>query len=175
MDEYQKDFENNGYVLIRGVIDNNLLLYMEKQIKLIENIMCFEKNIDKTNYAFGDTQCKTSFSYYSSLTTETLLELYKEKIEKITNRLLFPTYSYLRIYYKNSILNKHVDRPSCEYSATICIKNDKQPWGIWFETKDNIEKQIFLNPGDMIIYKGLELPHWRNKYENEEQIQVFLH
>jgi hypothetical protein len=101
--------------------------------------------------------------------------LYKEKIEKITNKLLFPTYSYLRIYYKNSILNKHIDRDSCEYSATICIKNDTEPWDIWFETKDNTEKQIFLNPGDMIVYKGMELPHWRNKYENEEQIQVFLH
>lgn len=41
MDEYQKYFENNSYVVVRNVVDNSLLNYIEKQIKLKENIMCF--------------------------------------------------------------------------------------------------------------------------------------
>jgi len=99
----------------------------------------------------------------------------QEKIEKVVDKYLFPTYSYLRIYYKNSILEKHTDRPCCEYSATICITNDKKPWDIWFETYSGEKLSISLYPGDIIIYKGIELPHWRNIYEQEEQIQVFLH
>lgn len=72
-------------------------------------------------------------------------------------------------------MNKHTDRPSCEYSATICITVDKEPWDIWFETKNQGNVKLGLEPGDLIIYKGMELPHWRYVYENKEQIQVFLH
>ena len=175
MEEYQNDFETNGYVVIKEAINNELLTYLAKQIKLTEKILCFQNNVKVTDYNFTDSQSKTAFTYYSSLSTETLLETLQGKMEEIVNKPLFPSYSYLRIYYKNSILEKHIDRPSCEYSATICITTDVEPWGIWFETKEGLEKQIFLNPGDMIVYKGTELYHWRNKYEHNEQIQVFLH
>jgi hypothetical protein len=175
MEQVQNDFENNGYIVLRNVIDKNLLEYMANQIKLTEKILCFEKNVKPTEYAFCDSQTRTSFAYYSSLTTETLLEVLQDKIEKTVNKKLFPTYSYLRIYYQNSILNKHTDRPSCEYSATICITLDKEPWDIWFETKNQENVKVALEPGDLIIYKGMELPHWRDLYENKEQIQVFLH
>lgn len=169
------DFKKNGYVIIRNVLDPELLKYLAKQIKMIEKLLCLQNNVEPCDYKFSDSQTKTSFTYYSALTTETLLETMNEKMEKIVNKSLFPSYSYLRIYYKDSTLAKHTDRPSCEYSATICITIDAEPWDIWFETKDGIEKQIFLQPGDMIVYKGTELVHWRNKYEGKEQIQVFLH
>lgn len=175
MEKNQNNFENNGYTVLRNVINPHLLEYIAKQIKLTEKILCYEKNVKPSDYMFSDTQTTTSFAYYSSLTTETLLELLQEKIEETVNRKLFPCYSYLRIYYQNSILNKHTDRISCEYSATICITIDKEPWDIWFETKNNENIKISLEPGDLIVYKGTELQHWRNLYENKEQIQVFLH
>jgi lambda repressor-like predicted transcriptional regulator len=169
------NFEKNGYVVIRNVLDPELLKYLATQIKMMEKLLCLENNVKPSDYAFGDSQTKTSFTYYSALTTETLLDRMNKKMEKIVNKSLFPCYSYLRIYYKDSTLAKHTDRPSCEYSATICITIDAEPWDIWFETKEGIDKQIFLQPGDMIVYKGTELVHWRNKYEHNEQIQVFLH
>ena len=171
----EDDFEKNGYVVIRNVLDPELLKYVATQIKMIEKLLCLQNNVKPTDYAFSDPDIKTAFTYYSALTTETLLETMNEQMEKIVNKSLFPSYSYLRIYYKDSTLAKHTDRPSCEYSATICITIDTEPWDIWFETKEGIEKQIFLQPGDMIVYKGTELVHWRNKYEHNEQIQVFLH
>jgi hypothetical protein len=171
----QIDFEKNGYVVIRNVLDPELLKYLATQIKMIEKLLCLQNNKKPEDYVFSDSQTPTSFAHYSALTTETLLETMTDKIEKIVNKSLFPCYSYLRIYYKDSTLAKHTDRPSCEYSATICITIDAEPWDIWFETKDGVDKQIFLQPGDMIVYKGTELTHWRNKYEHNEQIQVFLH
>jgi len=171
----QTDFEKHRYVVIRNVLDPELLKYLATQIKMMEKLLCLENNVKPNNYAFSDSQTATSFTYYSALTTETLLERITEKMEKIVNKYLFPCYSYLRIYYKGSTLAKHKDRPSCEYSATICITIDTEPWDIWFKTKEGLEKQIFLQPGDMIVYKGTELTHWRNKYEHNEQIQIFLH
>jgi hypothetical protein len=35
--------------------------------------------------------------------------------------------------------------------------------------------KVDLKPGDMLVYSGCELEHWRNKFKGEECAQVFLH
>ena len=35
--------------------------------------------------------------------------------------------------------------------------------------------KVDLKPGDMLVYRGCELEHWRNKFKGKEHIQVFLH
>ena len=65
------------------------------------------------------------------------------------------------------------------------------PWPIFLSPKENVgipnEKKgittvsnakgvkVDLKPGDMLIYKGMELEHWRETFEGEDCIQVFLH
>jgi hypothetical protein len=41
-------------------------------------------------------------------------------------------------------------------------------------TKDKGIK-VDLKPGDMLVYSGCELEHWRNKFKGKECVQVFLH
>ena len=35
--------------------------------------------------------------------------------------------------------------------------------------------KVDLKPGDMLVYKGMELEHWREAFEGDNCIQVFLH
>ena len=35
--------------------------------------------------------------------------------------------------------------------------------------------KVNLKPGDMLVYRGIELEHWREKFKGEECVQVFLH
>jgi hypothetical protein len=35
--------------------------------------------------------------------------------------------------------------------------------------------KVDLKPGDMLIYKGMELEHWREAFDGEDCLQVFLH
>lgn len=98
-------------------------------------------------------------------------------MEVVVNKELYPTYSYARFYYNQAEMLIHKDRPSCEYSATACISNDKEygPWEIWFEDLDGKHVDIYLEPGDILIYKGDILNHWRTPYQGQEQCQAFLH
>ena len=32
-----------------------------------------------------------------------------------------------------------------------------------------------MNPGDMVVYKGAELKHWREPFKGNNHAQVFLH
>jgi hypothetical protein len=166
--------DTDGYIVLRNVIDNQTLDILQVQSKLIEAQSCFKINKTPDEYPFGDKQCPQSFSSYSVLCYEALMLCLCPFIEKQVGKELSPTYSYMRIYYKNSILNKHTDRPSCEYSASVCISIDKKPWDIFFKIREK-NVCISLQPGDLIIYNGQKLEHWRDKYDGDEQIQAFLH
>ena len=96
-------------------------------------------------------------------------------MEELTDKKLYNTYTYARIYYTGATMAVHTDRPSCEFSATINISVDPEPWEIWFDNLKGDRFPILLNPGDLIVYKGDILPHWRDEYKGERQTQAFLH
>ena len=90
-------------------------------------------------------------------------------MEKHTGIKLSPTYSYARIYKEGDVLARHKDRYSCEISTTMNLGGDE--WPIYLEP--NIK--VTLKPGDMLMYRGCDLEHWREPFEGENCGQVFLH
>ena len=97
-------------------------------------------------------------------------------MEKTTGLKLYPAYTYGRVYKKGDILKRHKDRFSCEISTTMNLGGDD--WPIYLEPSGKKGKKgvkITLKPGDMLIYRGCDLEHWRKKFTGEECIQVFLH
>jgi hypothetical protein len=168
------NFEKKKYCVVKNAIPIDLCNFIEIQFDLLQKANCYKLNVNSNTY-FNDPQVNYGYSEYGSLFGEGLLVYLHEKIESIVKKKLTPTYSFSRIYYKNSKLERHTDRPSCEYSVTICIKNDKTPWDLFVEDKQKNTISISLNAGDMLIYKGRELPHWREAYDQTKQIQIFLH
>ncbi len=168
-------FKENKYVVVRDVLSKETITLLQHQSKMLEDVMCYNNNTLPELFPFGDPQTKNSFSYYSALFTESLLLILKPVMEQNLGIELFPTYSYMRIYYKDAILKKHTDRRSCEYSATLCIKcNTETPWPIFFNS-NNTDISVILNEGDLCIYKGDELTHWREPCIYDNHIQFFLH
>ena len=43
-----------------------------------------------------------------------------------------------------------------------------------FENK-TMRNEVELEEGDGLFYKGIETPHWRDKFEGSRLAQVFLH
>ena len=53
-----------------------------------------------------------------------------------------------------------------------------RPWALYLEPsgKEGMKGiKVDLKPGDMLVYSGCELEHWRNKFKGKECIQAFLH
>ena len=137
---------------------------------------------------WNDPQVPETFSCYSDLVMETLLQKLKYRVELETEIKLNETYSYTRLYKKGDVLPRHKDRYSCEVSTTLHLGGDN--WPIFLEpdpSKGGYDKdgeyipskskgkKIQLGVGDMLIYQGCELEHWREKFEGENCGQVFLH
>jgi hypothetical protein len=107
---------------------------------------------------------------------ETLLQGLRTKMEKETGLKLQETYAYARIYKTGDVLHRHKDRYSCEVSTTLNLGGD--PWPIYLEPsgkKGMAGLKVDLKPGDMLIYSGCELEHWREAFPGKDCGQVFLH
>jgi hypothetical protein len=77
---------------------------------------------------------------------------------------------------KVMFLKRHKDRFSCEISTTMNLGGD--PWPIYLEPSGKEGQKgikVDLKPGDMLVYSGCELEHWREKFKGKECVQVFLH
>jgi hypothetical protein len=137
---------------------------------------------------WNDEQIPETYSHYGDIAMETLLLAVQPIMEKQTKLKLNPTYAYARIYKKGDILHRHKDRFSCEISTTLNLGGDD--WPIFIEKdpkKGGIKEgqgyvsdytkgtKVNLQPGDMLVYKGNILEHWRDAFEGEDCGQVFLH
>ena len=136
---------------------------------------------------WDDKQTPNTYSHYGDMAMETLLTTLKPKMEKETGYKLNETYAYARLYKKGDVLERHKDRFSCEISTTMHLGGDE--WSIYLdptntETYDpNLPYKIIgskgvridLKPGDMLVYRGRDLEHWRVKFKDKDCAQVFLH
>ena len=123
-----------------------------------------------------DSQILNTYSNYGDVAIETLLLKLQPLIEAETGMQLSPTYTYARIYKKGDILKRHKDRFSCEISATLNLGGD--PWPIFLEPTGKEGEEgisILLQSGDLLIYEGCKLEHWRETFKGEICSQAFLH
>ena len=125
---------------------------------------------------WSDSQVPNTYSHYGDLVMETLLQKVKPVMEKHTKLKLSETYSYARIYKKGDVLARHKDRYSCEISTTLNLGGD--PWPIYLDPtgkKGQAGIKVDLAPGDMLVYSGCDLEHWREEFKGKDCGQVFLH
>ena len=168
-------FHSDKYAIARGVISPELAKFLSNYLLLKRKVCQTFRDTGfttKDNRSFGhfeDQQVPNTYSHYADIAMDTMLTWVQPKVEEHTGLKLTPQFSYTRIYKKGDILVKHTDRPSCEISATLNLGGD--PWSIYLEP----DIEVKLTPGDILIYLGCELFHWRDKFKGDTHIQTFLH
>lgn len=162
--EIKKVFEKNKYVILSDVLT-------KKQCQELTNYMF---SLYEQGKLEKDKQCPLSDSVYGDPVFDDLLEKFAKPIGDHVGKELLPTYTYCRIYRKGEVLKRHKDRPACEISATMTLGFDAEiPWPIFFDEEK--ETSLSLEIGEMAVYKGCEILHWRPKFKGEWQVQVFFH
>ena len=172
----------NNYKVIKQAISKELADFVYSYFltkRQVARTFFDDRYISPFNNDWGvwnDPQVPETYSHYSDIAMETLLEKLVEPMSKETGLNLIPTYSYARIYKKGDVLKRHKDRYSCEVSMTMNLGGDT--WPIYLEPSGETDKEgvkIDLEPGDALIYRGCEVEHWREAFEGENCGQVFLH
>ena len=189
-----KKFKEKHFFVIRNAITTDVANFVYNYFMMKRQVA---RTFFDTRYispyatefgVWNDEQVPDTYSHYSDIAMETLLLNVQPKMEKITGLKLNPTYSYARIYKRGDVLKRHKDRFSCEISTTMNLGGDE--WPIYLSPNENVGRpdgkkitvsskakgvEVILKPGDMLVYKGMILEHWREVFLGEDCAQVFLH
>ena len=175
-------FKKNKYQVIRKVLSPEMTYFCSRYFtfkRQVATTLFDHKYISPFESMFGswdDDQIPNTYSHYADLVMEVLLAELLPLMMKKTGLKLTPNYSYARIYKKGDELKRHKDRFSCEISTTLYLGGDQ--WHIFLEQsgkKGMKGVKIDLKPGDMLVYRGCDLEHWREPFEGDSCTQVFLH
>ena len=175
-------FKKNKYTILKKIISPELSGFIYQYFlnkRSVAKYLFDKKYISPFTEYFGiwnDEQVPNTYSHYSDIAMETLLQQVKPTMEKHTGLKLSETYSYARIYKNGDVLSRHKDRYSCEISTTLNLGGEL--WPIYLDPTGNTGRagiEINLEPGDMLIYSGCDLEHWREEFKGKNCAQVFLH
>ena len=190
-------FKTKKYQVIKGALSKEFANFIFNYMLIQRNAVDFllkHRKLQQPNFLIGnrtDKQIPGAYSKYADWVMETLLMFMIPIMKAKTGMELLPTYSYTRLYEKGNILHRHKDRPSCEISTTLHLGGDTWPIFLDPTGADNILSgtetttivkpgapkgvQVNLKVGDMLIYSGCELEHWREPFQGNVCSQVFLH
>jgi len=113
---------------------------------------------------------------YGDALIDNLMNALLPAVSYCTGLALYPTYSYARIYKAGDKLPPHRARRACEISLSLKLgQQPDTPWALCVEDSQKKAAAATLGPGDALVYRGIELTHWREPYQGEQLVQTFLH
>tara|TARA_R110002074_G_scaffold63044_11_gene151477 strand:+ start:7203 stop:8396 length:1194 start_codon:yes stop_codon:yes gene_type:complete len=155
--------EEEKYIYATGILDE------ETCAKLSTRLF----DLKEQDKLIKDEQCPLSLSIYGDEEFEKVLDNLAGLLSTTLGKKVLPTYCYARLYYKGEELKKHIDRPSCEISITVTLDHDTG--SVIWPINMGSPKNLFIEKGDGVVYKGCEIEHWRDPYKGEWQTQAFFH
>jgi hypothetical protein len=162
-----EEFKEKGYAVVKNAVTKELRDFIT-QYALFDEMQDFQTD---------GGQVPNAHAKYGDPAMETMLLHIHPTMEENTGLELYPTYSFYRVYRNGDELTPHKDRPSCEISCTVCFNysydDSKYTWPIYMDGYE-----VNLKPGELIIYRGTELEHWRNSFNIQEDawhVQGFFH
>ena len=179
-------FEKDGYLVVKDLWDAEDLYHPLPDIK--GQLNYWSKDVTKFNHNPVEGQVDGSLARYWHPQYRNAHTGIRRKLEKIIGRTLYNTYYYDRYYFPGQELTKHADRDACEISVSIHVSTnlpDKlKDWAFKIKTPDTYtddkktailvpgeERSAILNPGDGLLYKGCERPHWRDAMPTPEKVE----
>ena len=179
-------FEKDGYLVVKDLWDAEDLYHPLPDIK--GQLNYWSKDVTKFNHNPVEGQVDGSLARYWHPQYRNAHTGIRRKLEKIIGRTLYNTYYYDRYYFPGQELTKHADRDACEISVSIHVStnlpDNLKDWAFKIKTPDTYtddkktavlvpgeERSVILNPGDGLLYKGCERPHWRDAMPTPEKVE----
>ena len=167
-------FERNGYLIIKNLCDPKKLFHPVPELRGQLNYK--SKDLDDFTHVEVEGQVEGSVARYWHPQYRDVHTKIRLILEQAIGRKLYNTYYYDRFYFPGQALTIHADRPACEISVSVHVStNIEENWPIWIKTPDIFtdsskmeliskgeNRSVDLGPGDGMVYKGCERPHWRD-------------
>ena len=195
-------FLRDRYVVLRNVIPKEIITFALDTWKTIEAFKPAQDIIfDEEKEPIPESPKSSHHTSRGGHTTPMGVAMHRwlhKELQKRIDMGLHQTYSYTRKYERGAYLRAHTDRPACEVSATLCLgyqSDDGKPWKIWLDNTKNwvdigtdfnatqgipIRRRknaicVDLEVGDLLLYQGPNVVHWRDTFIGDYSYHMFLH
>lgn len=180
------DYARDGYAHIRDLIPADVAEAFLRQLKadlpdLMTRFLTHAPIIKKTTIDVYASDYPPMLQFLWGLTAS---------MRGLTGRDLLPCYNYFRIYRRDEICRIHADRPACEHSLSLTLGySDGLVWPFEVGTEPIAQaggidddfggapyRSIAMQPGDAVLYRGVEHRHGRlTRNPNRWSAHMFLH
>jgi hypothetical protein len=190
MSDEQKNYIDQGHILLRGLLQPEVAAAMTYQFQQLI------KQVGPKTLAEPRVGHKQSYEVYGYSWPPMMTFLWglTPRVEQIVGKPLLPTYSFFRTYQQGDVCRIHADRAACEHSLSLTLGlGDGKKWGLSME-RDKLPKDQQLEtryeddfggktydthemaPGDGVFYHGIEHRHGRiEPNPNKWSAHMFLH
>lgn len=193
-------FNKNGWVILDNFLESETTLILYHHLKMSADKAGFVKSKEPDLYdeetehygTFDDCGILNQkvWNKYADPVIETVLGLATPLVQEHMGKELVPTYSWSRVYTHGAEMARHTDRKECAVSGTLCLgyntnnieneeAREKYCWPIFFGPmsgrKNTKGTPVQLTPGQLCLYKGTQVEHWREPFRGIDHVQVFLH
>lgn len=170
------DYAKDGFATIRGLIPPEVAANLFRQIQIdLEAAGRSFKDFAQEHALTPRATIEISGHFYRPLTT--FLWGLTPIMSQLTGADLLPSYDYFRIYHEGDVCRVHSDRPSCEHSVSLqLVYSDGETWplevgsqrvsgedGWTADWGDEAFTPVAMQPGDAVLYRGIELRHGRTQ------------
>lgn len=174
-------FDEFNPVIVEDVLLPNSLYFLQSYYKETISSGVFPLGDRQSNRYKAHNEPVSRFLHYEILPL----------VEKITNKKLSPTYTYLSAYVNGANLPAHTDRPDCQFTVSFIVnKDNNKPWPIYLDkTKQEIKHkgrydftpdkcncfELDCKEGGLMIFSGTDHIHFREELKHSFYHVLLLH
>lgn len=170
---YKVAFKRQAYAQLVDIISPAHQLALQTHVKSL---------VEKNYFGpIGDGQVDRRMAIHNEAVTASLHHRLAKLVSFITGEELQASYAYLGCYLGGAVLERHIDRPQCQYNLSIVFDmcDEKggavDPWPIYLQVK-NKPLAVNLDIGSGLLYRGTQIEHWRDQLpEGHRAIVCFYH
>ncbi len=150
-------FRGKGYVPVRGLIHPFHVAALRRY---------YRHRIRVGGFHLGDAQSSRRYVAHNESVARFFHHQLTAAVTSLACEPVKPSYVYFSSYLGGAKLEKHIDREQCAFSITLCLDYSPEPpqavpWPIHLQTPSG-QVTVFQALGDGLLYRGGELPHFRD-------------
>ncbi|WP_347331865.1 sulfotransferase family protein [Marinimicrobium locisalis] len=139
----------------------------------------YKKMIASGDWPLGDAQVERRYAWHNERTAQFLHQQLSEFVSRVAGVALKPTYSICSAYEGSAELDAHLDREQCDYTFSLLVDEQRpehgKAWPLWFLTPQG-KRSVEFGCGDGVLFRGCEIPHWRESASSEHrQLNLLFH
>ncbi|MGW8392448.1 hypothetical protein [Pseudoduganella sp. HUAS MS19] len=149
----QESLREQGFATVSGLLG----------ARQLDSLRDYLRGIVRRQASIGDAQCERRYGVHN----EPLLRFFHHQLANVVTRLagerVIPSYCYFAGYRDGAALACHTDREQCEFTISFLVEHGPESspsWPIWLKLPAETVA-VHQAPGDALIFRGRELPHWR--------------